>query len=61
MHNGDADAILLELATNIAMQDVWSDADGTAYLDLVIYDLVNATDFMDHYYHYEGSLTTPPC
>ena len=60
-YNVAADAIVLELATNTAMQDVWSDADGVAYLDLVIYDLVNATDFMDNYYHYEGSLTTPPC
>merc|ERR1719242_2974223 len=60
-YNAAADAILLELATNSAMQSVWSDVEGVADLNLTISDSVDADDFMENYYHYEGSLTTPPC
>merc|ERR1719250_96619 len=43
------------------MESVWSDADGEATISFSIPDLVAADDFMQNYYHYWGSLTTPPC
>ena len=61
VYDEKADAILLELAEDPGMQSVWSNATGSAFLQFAITDLVNASDFMEHYYHYEGSLTTPPC
>ena len=49
-YNEKADAILLELANNSAMQDVWTYADGAASLNLVIYDLVDPDDSIWSYY-----------
>merc|ERR1712087_444865 len=41
--------------------EVWSNATGSAVLSFAITDLVDVEDFESHYYHYWGSLTTPPC
>ena len=60
-YNEEADAILLQFAEAEGMDEVWSDASGSAILSFSITDLVDADDFMDNYYHYWGSLTTPPC
>jgi len=60
-YNKEADAILLEFAESEDMLDVWTNASGYATLSFAITDLVDADDFMENYYHYWGSLTTPPC
>ena len=56
-----ADAVLLQFVADPEMDSVWSDADGEATISFSIYDLVDPDDFMSNYYHYWGSLTTPPC
>merc|ERR1719192_2451552 len=61
MYDVAADGVLLSLAEDEGMQSVWSNATGSAILEFAITDLVNASDFREHYYHYRGSLTTPPC
>merc|ERR1719229_176598 len=43
------------------MDTVWSSASGSATLTFAITDLVDVADLEQNYYHYEGSLTTPPC
>ena len=43
------------------MAEVWSNATGSAILSFSITDFVNVEDFESNYYHYWGSLTTPPC
>jgi len=53
--------VLLEFAENSDMQNVWSTAEGEAVLSFAITDLVAPEDFESSYYHYWGSLTTPPC
>jgi len=60
-YNEEADAILLEFAENEDMADVWANASGSAVLSFAISDLVDPDDFESNYYHYWGSLTTPPC
>merc|ERR1719242_2158126 len=51
------------LATDSRMDDIWAYADGggSTYFKFSIYDFVNPDDFESNYYHYWGSLTTPPC
>merc|ERR1712176_1496456 len=41
--------------------DVWAYANGSAAFSFAITDLVDPEDFESNYYHYWGSLTTPPC
>jgi len=60
-YNEDADDILMLFATDPQMDEVWRNATGSATLSFAITDLVDADDFMQNYYHYWGSLTTPPC
>ena len=60
-YNTAADGVLLQFVDGDAMESVWRNATGYAHLTFAITDLVDAADFMEHYYHYEGSLTTPPC
>ena len=60
-YNEAADTVLLQFASDSGMDNVWSNATGYATLTFAITDLVNATDFEQNYYHYKGSLTTPPC
>ena len=60
-YNVAADTVLLQFALDSGMKEVWSNASSYATLTFAITDLVNATDFEQNYYHYEGSLTTPPC
>merc|ERR1712190_252082 len=60
-YNEGADNILLEFAENDEMTEVWSNATGSAVLSFAITDLVDVDDFESNYYHYWGSLTTPPC
>ena len=60
-YNADADSILLEFATDSQMDEVWANATGSAVLSFAITDLVDPDDFESNYYHYWGSLTTPPC
>jgi len=60
-YNEGADNILLQFAENEDMNEVWSNATGSAVLSFAITDLVDVDDFESHYYHYWGSLTTPPC
>ena len=59
--NVAADAVLLQFVENAAMLEVWTNASASAVLSFAITDLVDADDFMQNYYHYWGSLTTPPC
>ena len=59
--NVAADAVLLQFVENAAMLEVWTNASASAVLSFSITDLVDADDFMQNYYHYWGSLTTPPC
>merc|ERR1719334_1001458 len=56
-----ADDILYDLATDSQMDSLWAYASGSAEFAFSIYDLVNPDDFESNYYHYWGSLTTPPC
>jgi len=60
-YNAVADAVLLEFAENEEMTEVWSNASGSALLSFAITELVDVPDFEHNYYHYWGSLTTPPC
>merc|ERR1719225_1345540 len=60
-YNTAADSILLEFATDSQMDEVWANATGSAELSFAITDLVDVDDFESNYYHYWGSLTTPPC
>merc|ERR1712083_759629 len=60
-YNEGADNILLQFAENDEMTEVWSNATGSAVLSFAITDLVDVDDFESNYYHYWGSLTTPPC
>merc|ERR1719461_399165 len=60
-YNMKADSILLQFVANPDMDEVWTDADGSATISFSIYDFVDPDDFMSNYYHYWGSLTTPPC
>merc|ERR1719474_1244655 len=60
-YNLKADSVLLQFVADPEMESVWSDADGEATISFSIYDLVDPDDFMSNYYHYWGSLTTPPC
>merc|ERR1719249_119706 len=60
-YNLMADVTLLMLAADTQMDSVWEEADGEAHIEFSIYDLVDPDDFMSSYYHYWGSLTTPPC
>merc|ERR1719251_297423 len=60
-YNTAADAILLEFATDSQMDEVWANATGSAILSFAITDFVDPDDFESHYYHYWGSLMTPPC
>merc|ERR1719334_1366091 len=60
-YNEDADDILMLFATDSQMDEVWRNASGSATLSFAITDLVEPQDFESNYYHYWGSLTTPPC
>jgi len=60
-YNEAADAVLLQFVEDSEMKEVWSDDSASATLSFSITDLVAADDFMQNYYHYWGSLTTPPC
>merc|ERR1719474_1488080 len=60
-YNEYADHVLLQFAGDSEMEELWQNATGEAHLSFAITDLVDAEDLMQHYYHYEGSLTTPPC
>merc|ERR1712087_163010 len=56
-----ADKVLRDLANNEDMREVWAHGNGSALISFAISDLVDVADFESHYYHYWGSLTTPPC
>ena len=60
-YNVKADDIILQMATDAQMDKLWMNSTGAAYLSFAITDLVDIDDFITNYYHYEGSLTTPPC
>jgi len=60
-YNAGADAVLLQFAEEDAMDSVWQHANGSALLSFAITDFVDPDSFMNSYYHYWGSLTTPPC
>ena len=60
-YNIKADAVLRQFAEDPQMDELWMNSTGEAFLEFAITDLVDAEDFMQSYYHYEGSLTTPPC
>merc|ERR1712113_710334 len=61
VYNEKADAVLLQFVEDYEMKEVWSNVSASATLSFAITDLVDADDFMQNYYHYWGSLTTPPC
>jgi len=60
-YDESADAVLLEFAESADMESVWATAEGEATLSFAITDLVDPEGFESEYYHYWGSLTTPPC
>jgi len=60
-YNEEADAILLQFAEADDMDEVWKFANGSATLSFAITGLVDVDSFETNYYHYWGSLTTPPC
>ena len=60
-YNEKADEILRLFAVDEQMDQLWHNATGEAYLAFSITDFVDVEDFQSNYYHYEGSLTTPPC
>jgi len=60
-YDESADELLLNIAQNPQMDDVWRNATGYAYFEFAIGDLIDVDDVIEHYYVYDGSLTTPPC
>ena len=60
-YNEKSDAILGLFANDEGMDEVWNNGTGEAYLSFSITDFVAVEDFTNNYYHYWGSLTTPPC
>ena len=60
-YDTSADDVLYQFANAAVMDNVWNNGTGEAILSFAITDLVDAEGFMNNYYHYWGSLTTPPC
>merc|ERR1712032_445591 len=60
-YNAAADNILLQLALDKQMDAVWQNRSEQAFLSFAVSDLINISDATTNFYHYNGSLTTPPC